>query len=80
MIDLDIAKQETVMVVIYQSFILSLLLNKDGSNASEYALIMSLVAIFIITGVIGVSTALGGFFTSMSICLNDTPNCSGGLF
>ena len=67
-------------MVAFQKLIASLLKRKGGSNSVEYALIMSLVAIFIVAGVIAFSIELGGFFTSMSNCLNDTPNCSASTF
>ncbi len=68
------------MMAVFQKLLASLLKRKDGSNAVEYALIMSVVAVSIVAGVIAVSTELGGFFTSMSTCLNDTSSCSSSTF
>ncbi len=63
-----------------QSLIPSLLKDESGANAVEYALIMALVAVFIIAGIILMSTEIGSLFNSMAACLSDAVNCSTTLF
>ena len=48
------------MLSIFQNFVVTLLRHKGGANAVEYALIMALVAVFVIAGVITMSGAIGG--------------------
>ncbi len=45
-----------------QTFILSLLQDDSGANAVEYALIMALVAVFIMAAVILMATEIGNLF------------------
>ena len=45
-----------------QNYVVSLLRDKGGANAVEYALIMALVAVFIIAGVLAMSGAIGNLF------------------
>ncbi len=63
-----------------QSFITSVLKDDSGANAVEYALIMALVAVFIIAAVILMSTEIGNLFNSMATCLSDAVNCSAATF
>ncbi len=63
-----------------QSFITSVLKDEDGANAVEYALIMALVAVFIIAAVILMSTEIANLFNQMAICLSDAVNCSAAVF
>ncbi len=63
-----------------RAFIKSLLKDESGANAVEYALIMALVAVFIIAAVILMSTEIGNLFNSMANCLSDAVNCSALLF
>ncbi len=63
-----------------QTFILSLLKDKGGANAVEYALIMTLVAVFIIAAVILMATEIGNLFIAMASCLADVVDCSPTLF
>ncbi len=63
-----------------QAFNLSLLKDEDGANAVEYALIMALVAVFIIAAVILMATEIGNLFNSMAACLSDAVNCSPATF
>ncbi len=63
-----------------QAFIPSLLKDESGANAVEYALIMALVAVFIITGVILMATEISTLFNAMASCLSDSVNCSTALF
>ena len=63
-----------------QTFITSLLKDKGGANAVEYALFMALVAVFIIAGVLAMSGAIGALFNSMASCLGDAPGCNTGTF
>ncbi len=68
------------MLWILQDYVVSLLRDKGGANAVEYALIMALVAVFIIAGVLAMSGAIGNLFNSMATCLGDAPNCSTAVF
>ncbi len=63
-----------------QSLIASVLKDESGANAVEYALIMALVAVFIIAAVILMSTEIGNLFNAMANCLSDAVNCSAGTF
>ncbi len=63
-----------------QTFIMSLLEDESGANAVEYALIMALVAVFIIAAVILMATEIGNLFNAMATCLSDAVNCSVALF
>ncbi len=63
-----------------QSFITSVLKDEDGANAVEYALIMALVAVFIIAAVILMATEIGNLFNAMAACLSDSVNCSAATF
>ncbi len=60
--------------------IMSLLEDESGANAVEYALIMALVAVFIIAAVILMATEIGNLFNAMATCLSDAVNCSAALF
>ncbi len=63
-----------------QNYVVSLLRDKGGANAVEYALIMALVAVFIIAGVLAMSGAIGSLFNSMASCLSNAPACDTGTF
>ncbi len=63
-----------------QNYVVSLLRDKGGANAVEYALIMALVAVFIIAGVLAMSGAIGNLFNSMATCLSNAPNCNTATF
>ncbi len=63
-----------------QTFIMSLLEDESGANTVEYALIMALVAVFIIAAVILMATEIGNLFNAMAACLSDAVNCSAGTF
>ncbi len=63
-----------------QDCVVTLLRDKGGANAVEYALIMALVAVFIIAGVLAMSGAIGTLFNSMATCLGDAVNCNTGTF
>ncbi len=62
------------------TLLLSLLRDKRGANAVEYALIMALVAVFIIAAVILMATEIGNLFNAMAACLSDAVNCDAGTF
>jgi Flp pilus assembly pilin Flp len=64
----------------FQNYVVTLLRHKGGANAVEYALIMALVAVFIIAGVIAMSGAIGTLFNSMATCLGDAVSCNTGTF
>ncbi len=68
------------MLWILQDYVVALLRDKGGANAVEYALIMALVAVFIIAGVLAMSGAIGALFNSMAACLGDAPGCNTGTF
>ncbi len=59
-----------------RTFITSLLKDESGANAVEYALIMALVAVFIIAAVILMATEIGNLFSSMAECLSHAVHCS----
>ncbi|MCH8139889.1 MAG: Flp family type IVb pilin [Proteobacteria bacterium] len=63
-----------------KDYVVTLLRHKGGANAVEYALIMALVAVFIIAGVLAMSGAIGNLFNSMASCLSDAPNCNTATF
>ncbi len=63
-----------------RTFITSLLKDESGANAVEYALIMALVAVFIIAAVILMATEIGNLFNAMATCLSDAVNCDAGTF
>ncbi len=54
--------------------------DESGANAVEYALIMALVAVFIIAAVILMATEIGNLFNAMANCLSDAVNCSPTVF
>ncbi len=58
------------------TLLLSMLKDKRGANAVEYALIMALVAVFIIGAVILMATEIGNLFSSMAECLSHAVHCS----
>ena len=62
------------------ALITSLLKDNSGANAVEYALIMALVAVFIIAAVILMAGEIGNLFNSMAACLADSVNCSAATF
>ncbi len=68
------------MIWMMKDYVVTLLRHKGGANAVEYALIMALVAVFIIAAVVAMSTAIGALFQSMANCLSDAPNCNTGTF
>ncbi len=63
-----------------QTFITSLLKDESGANAVEYALIMALVAVFIIAAVILMATEISDLFNAMAACLSDSVNCNTAIF
>ncbi len=64
----------------FQNYVVTLLRDKGGANAVEYALIMALVAVFIIAGIIAMSGAIGTLFNSMATCLGNAPTCDTATF
>ena len=72
--------KEASMLRNFQDYVVTLLRDRGGANAVEYALIMALVAVFIIAGVIAMSGAIGALFNSMATCLGDAVNCSTATF
>ena len=63
-----------------QNCVVTLLRDRDRANAVEHALIMALVAVFIIAGAIAMSGAIGAPFNSVAACLTDTVNCNTATF
>ncbi len=57
-----------------------MLKDESGANAVEYALIMALGAVFIITGLILTSTQIGTVFDSMGKCLGKPAVCTAEIF
>ncbi len=68
------------MLRFLQNYVVNFLRDKGGANAVEYALIMALVAVFIIAGVLAMSGAIGALFNSMATCLSDAPGCNTATF
>ncbi len=68
------------MIWMLKEYVFTLLRHKGGANAVEYALIMALVAVFIIAGVIAMSGAIGDLFNSMASCLSNAPGCNTATF
>ena len=64
------------MIWMMKDYVVALLRHKGGANAVEYALIMALVAVFIIAGVLAMSTAIGTLFNNMATCLTNAPACN----
>ncbi len=64
----------------FQNSVVTLLRDRDRANAVEHALIMALVAVFIITGVIAMSGAIGTPFNSVATWLTDIMNCNTATF
>ena len=62
------------------TLLLFLLKDESGTNAVEYALIMTLVGIFIVAGVISMAPELSKLFNSMANCAADVVNCSAATF
>ncbi len=63
-----------------QTFLPSLLKDDSGANAVEYAFIMALCAVFIIGGLILMSTQMGSLFDSMADCLGEPAVCTAETF
>ncbi len=59
---------------------MTLLRDNRGANAVEYALIMALCAVFIIGGLILMSTQMGSLFTAMGDCLSEPAVCTAEIF
>ncbi len=68
------------MLWVLKNYVVTPLRDKGGANAVEYALIMALVAVFIIAGILAMSGAIGNLFNSMASCLSDVPGCNTKTF
>ncbi len=64
----------------FQNYVVTLPRDKGGANAVEYALIMALVAVFIIAGILAMSGAIGALFNSMATCLGNAATCNTATF
>ncbi len=64
------------MIWMLKDYVVTVLRHKGGANAVEYALIMALVAVFIIAGVLAMSGAINALFNHMSECLKNAPGCN----
>ncbi len=76
----DVSLREVSMLRNLQDYVVTLLRDRDRANAVEHALIMALVAVFIIAGVIAMSGASGAPFNSAAACLGDAVNCNTATF
>ena len=78
----DLDKREGIMIWMWilKENVFALLRHKGGANAVEYALIMALVAVFIIAAVVAMATQIGTLFNNMASCLGDAPSCDTGTF
>ncbi len=61
-------------------FLRSFLRDERAANAVEYSLTMALVCVFVIAGILAMSSAIGALFNSMAACLSDAPACTTALF
>ena len=68
------------MIWMLKDYVVTVLRHKGGANAVEYALIMALVAVFIIAAVIAMSTQIGTLFNNMATCLSKAPLCDETTF
>ncbi len=68
------------MLWILQNYIVTFLRDKGGANAVEYALLMSLIAVFIIAGVVAMSSSISTLFNNMATCLGNVPGCNRATF
>ena len=68
------------MIWMLKDYIVTVLRHKGGANAVEYALIMALVAVFIIAAVIAMATQIGTLFNNMATCLANAPLCNEATF
>ena len=68
------------MIWMLKDYVVTVLRHKGGANAVEYALIMALVAVFIIAGILAMSGAIGNLFNSMASCLSNAPACDTATF
>ncbi len=68
------------MLWMLQNYVVTLLRDKGGANAVEYALIMALVAVFIIAGILAMSGAIGTLFNDMATCLGNAATCNTATF
>ncbi len=68
------------MIWMLKDYVVTVLRHKGGANAVEYALIMALVAVFIIAGVLAMSGAINTLFNNMSVCLSNAPACGVSTF
>ena len=50
--------------------------SRDGANAVEYGLVMSLVAVMIVAGVIAMSAEVGEIFDGMGNCMENPSECT----
>ncbi len=64
------------MIWMLKDYVVTVLRHKGGANAVEYALIMALVAVFIIAGVLAMSGAINALFNNMAECLKNAPGCN----
>ena len=76
----DVSLKEVSVLRNLQNCVVTLLRDRDRANAVEHALIMALVAVFIIAGVLAMRGSIGAPFNSVAACLTDTVNCNTETF
>ncbi len=64
----------------FRNYVVAVLRHKGGADAVEYALIMALVAVFIIAGILALSGEMGELFNKMAECLDDPALCTPDVF
>ena len=64
----------------FQNYVVAVLRHKGGADAVEHALIMALVAVFIIAGILALSGEMGELFNKMAECLDDPATCTPDVF
>ncbi len=72
----DVSPREVGIFKALQDCLVPILGDRGGANAVEYALIMALVAVFIIGGILAMSGVMGELFNTMGGCLDDPALCS----
>ncbi len=71
---------DVAIIPLIISFLLPFLRDESAANAVEYALIMALVAVFIIAGILAMSGVMGALFNTMGECLDDPALCTPDIF
>lgn len=52
-----------------KTFLKAFIADESGASAAEYALILAVLGVAIVTGAVALSTAIGGALTDASLCV-----------